>query len=90
MSFDPGAQVDDRGVIFRMHFPDRDGTAVVTADTLKRYFGASDDAGTLLDAYRANFRTIHAVAQQQEAAGNNPPVVDAAAIQRAETAGMRI
>jgi len=87
MSFDPNAKVDAQGVWFCMHFPDTAGTAVVTGDTLKTFFGADDDPATWVDTYRAHFRMIHAAAQQKEfATRQHPTVVDVAAIKEAERA----
>lgn len=74
MSFDPNAKVSDDGIVFHMHFPDKAGTARVTGQALKEFFGADTDPGTWLDAYRANFRAIHAVAQQKEYATTERPV----------------
>lgn len=65
MTFDATARPDADGVHFRMHFPDGPGEARVTAQALKEYFGAAGSPDTLLESYRANFRAIHAVAQQK-------------------------
>jgi hypothetical protein len=65
MTFDATARPDADGVSFRMHFPDGPGEARVTAQALKEYFGAAASPEGLLESYRANFRAIHAVAQQK-------------------------
>lgn len=65
MTFDVTARPDEGGVSFRMHFPDGPGEARVTAQALQEYFGAAGSPDGLLEAYRANFRAIHAVAQQK-------------------------
>ena len=65
MTFDVTARPDDEGVSFRMHFPDGPGDARVTVQALREYFGAAGSPDALLEAYRANFRAIHAVAQQK-------------------------
>jgi hypothetical protein len=75
MSFDPNARVSGDGIVFHMHFPDTTGTACVTGQALREFFGADVDPGTWLDAYRANFRAIHAVAQQKEYATTERPVM---------------
>jgi len=74
MTFDVTARPDAEGVSFRMHFPDGPGDARVTALALKEYFGASGSPDTLLEAYRANFRAIHAVAQQKALRGGQAGV----------------
>jgi hypothetical protein len=63
MSFDPEAHVQDGDVRYAMHFPDGVRTVRVARDALCEYFGADGTAERMLDAYRANFRAIHAVAQ---------------------------
>jgi len=65
MTFDVTARPDAEGVSFRMHFPDGPGEARVTAQALMDYFGAAASPDALLESYRANFRAIHAVAQQK-------------------------
>jgi len=65
MTFDATARSDAEGVRFRMHFPDGPGEARVTAQALIEYFGAGHSPDALLESYRANFRAIHAIAQQQ-------------------------
>jgi hypothetical protein len=67
MTFDTTAHPDAEGVRFRMHFPDGPGKARVTAQALMEYFGATESPDALLASYRANFRAIHAVAQQKTA-----------------------
>jgi len=79
MSFDPGASVVGDAVHFHMHFVDGPGPAAVSVQALQQYFGADATEETLLAAYRANYRSIHAVAQQRHANGATRPVrVDAA------------
>lgn len=68
MSFDPDARVDGGDVRFTMHFPDGMRPARITGGALAEYFGADGSQDRLLEAYRANFRAIHAVAQQLGAA----------------------
>jgi hypothetical protein len=63
MSFDPDARPEGGSLRFTMHFPDGVRTVRVTADVLSEYFGADGTPARMLDAYRANFRAIHAVAQ---------------------------
>jgi len=67
MSYDQDAVVDRTCVRFTMHFPDGPRQAAISAKALVEYFGADSNEASLLDSYRANFRTIHAVAQQMEA-----------------------
>ena len=75
MSFDPNASVTSDGVVFNMHFPDTTATACVSGQALIEFFGADADTKTWLDAYQANFRSIHAVAQQKEYATTERPVL---------------
>jgi hypothetical protein len=63
MSFDPYAHVESGDLRYAMHFPDGVRAVRVTRDALCEYFGADGTPARMLDAYRANFRTIHAVAQ---------------------------
>ncbi|ANN76972.1 hypothetical protein [Bordetella flabilis] len=63
MSFDPDAHVQDGDVHYAMHFPDGVRAVRVTRGALCEYFGADGTPERMLDAYRANFRAIHAVAQ---------------------------
>ena len=74
MSFDPNAKVSNDGIVFNMHFPDTTGQACVSGQALMEFFGADADTSTWLDAYQANFRSIHAVAQQKEYATTERPV----------------
>jgi hypothetical protein len=67
MSYDPDAVFDQTCVRFTLHFPD--GTrksAAISAKALVEYFGAGMNEESMLESYRANFRTIHAVAQQTQ------------------------
>jgi hypothetical protein len=63
MSFDPDARTESGQVRFAMHFPDTIRMVYVTEDTLREYFGADGSPAGMLDAYRANYRVIHSVAQ---------------------------
>lgn len=76
MSFDPDARVDGGDVRFSMHFPDGKRAARITGGALVEYFGADRDDSRMLEAYRANFRAIHAVAQQLGVAQAGDVVVD--------------
>ncbi|WP_459617517.1 hypothetical protein [Bordetella sp. 2513F-2] len=64
MSYDPDAVADRTCVRFTMHFPDGPRQAAISAKALVEYYGADMNEASLIDSYRANFRTIHAVAQQ--------------------------
>ncbi|AOB29936.1 hypothetical protein AKI39_03380 [Bordetella sp. H567] len=68
MSFDPDARIDGGDVRFTMHFPDGMRTVRIRGDALAEYFGADSGGSRMLEAYRANFRAIHALAQQLGAA----------------------
>jgi len=83
MSFDPDARVDGGDVRFSMHFPDGERTARITGRALAEYFGVDLNGSRMLDAYRANFRAIHAVAQQLGAARTGEVVVDSADLRAA-------
>lgn len=63
MSFDPDAVAEHGAVRFTMHFPDASRVVRVAADALAEYFGSDGTPRGMLDAYRANYRAIHSVAQ---------------------------
>jgi hypothetical protein len=63
MSFDTGARMENGKVRFSMHFPDSTRTVYVSAEVLREFFGSDGSPGGMLDAYRANYRAIHSVAQ---------------------------
>lgn len=67
MTYDNEAVADRTCVRFTMHFPDGPRQAAVSAKALVEYFGADNSEASLLESYRANFRVIHAVAQQLDA-----------------------
>lgn len=64
MTFDPNAVVERSSVRFTMHLPEGSHRVAISAEALVEFYGADMDSASLLDSYRANFRTIHAVAQQ--------------------------
>ncbi|ANN68673.1 hypothetical protein [Bordetella bronchialis] len=87
MSFDPDARAEGGDVRFTMHFPEGLRTVRVSGAALREYFGADDSDARLLDAYRANFRSIHAVAQQVGAARAGDIMVTSADLRAADHAG---
>ena len=64
MTFDPDAVADRSCVRFTMHLPEGPHRVAISSKALVEFYGADMNPGSLLDSYRANFRTIHAVAQQ--------------------------
>ena len=64
MTFDPDAVVEPSCVRFTMHLPEGPRRVAISSKALMEFYGADMVPASLLDSYRANFRTIHAVAQQ--------------------------
>lgn len=73
MGYDVNAYVRGGSVHFSMHGPERGLAVLVDGRALERYFGATSDADTWLEAYEANFRVIHAVAQLKSVE-HRPPI----------------
>jgi len=86
MSYDPNAEVDHACVRFSMHFPDGLRHAAISANALVEFYGADMTQAGLLNSYRANFRTIHAVAQQLGAQADRRTLDNGILITRADLA----
>lgn len=86
MSYDPNAEVDHACVRFSMHFPDGLRHAAISANALVEFYGADMTQASLLNSYRANFRTIHAVAQQLGAQADRRTLDNGILITRADLA----
>ncbi len=63
MTYDVNARAKEGSVHFSMHGPDQPLAVIIDGEALERYFGAGSDADSQLEAYAANFRIIHSVAQ---------------------------
>ncbi|MEI2418438.1 hypothetical protein V8Z80_19850 [Orrella sp. JC864] len=76
MSYDPHARIEGQALRFSMHGPDQAALQVdVHAAALQQYFGAGGEPSSWLQAYRANFRVIHALAQLKSQVQAGPLVL---------------
>ena len=77
MTHDVNAYLEGGAVHFAMHGLQQTLHVAIEAAALQRYFGATAEPHTWLQAYAASFRVIHAVAQLQSQSGGGSLVLGA-------------